>query len=245
MNPPAGIYYVDEHTGQLSYELTYRPVPFTTAFPFRSASFFPSISPATAPSPVGMNASGVEPKVFAASFLDLGRQIPGAEGRPEVSDLPHDHRTEQKVECWVDEEDWFAQGDVYADTDLPTDLPRCFSLVEMSPESTPSPADVKEDAESRAEVVAFEVVELEELEEVPTEEVTTRSYESVRGSKTSKRELQPTTGRQDRPRTRAYTRLMKAQQERLAQGVAMVKTALNDFASTRVRRARLAMTSRS
>ncbi|KAI0770444.1 hypothetical protein C8Q74DRAFT_1218773 [Fomes fomentarius] len=82
MNPPAYLYTVDEY-GELPYELTHRPLPFSAPYPFASASFYPRFFVPAGPSPMRMDTTGLEYKFTAASFIDLDRQVVDSEKQRE------------------------------------------------------------------------------------------------------------------------------------------------------------------
>ncbi|KAI0759013.1 hypothetical protein C8Q74DRAFT_278764 [Fomes fomentarius] len=235
MNPPAYLYTVNEY-GQLPYELTHRPLPFSAPYPFASASFYPRFFVPAGPPPMRMDTTGLESKSTAASFLDLDRQFVDPEKQPQepVSSVPKQDTSEPKPNVWVSEEDWFAGGEVEVEVEVAPNFPRYPTLAEEHQD--PTTTNVQDEATAEEEDVLMEVVSMVSLEASNGSRAQPPLPTSLKRARWCTEDPKVTAAPRKRPRTQAYTSKIKVQQEWLAQGFAKVKTALNRLAPSRLPR---------
>ncbi|KAI0758989.1 hypothetical protein C8Q74DRAFT_1301322 [Fomes fomentarius] len=236
MNPPAYLYTVNEY-GQLPYELTHRPLPFSVPYPFASASFYPQFFVPAGPPPMRMDTTGLESKPTAASFLDLDRQLVDWEKQPQepVSSVYKQDTSECKPNVWVSEEDWLAGGEVVVEVEMAPNFPRYPTLAEEHQD--PTTTNVKDEVKAEEEEdVLMEVVSTVSLEVVNGSRAHLPLPTSLKRARWCTEDPKVTAAPRKRPRTQAYTSKIKVQQERLAQGFAKVKTVLNRLAPSRLPR---------
>ncbi|KAI0765027.1 hypothetical protein C8Q74DRAFT_1021108 [Fomes fomentarius] len=240
MNPPAYLYTVDQY-GELPYELTHRPLPFSAPYPFAAASFYPRFSVPASPPPMRMDTTSLEYKFTAASFLDLDRQFVVSEKQPQepVSSVPKQDvsASDRQPNVWVAEQDWFAGGEAEAEVEMSPDFPRYPTLAEehQEPTTTNLQHEVKAEEEKGGLMDVAKRASLEVLNGSRAQLPFPTSPKRVR-SKLDIEDPKLAAAPRKRPWTQANTGKIKAQQEWLAQGFAKVKTALNRLAPNRLPR---------
>ncbi|KAI0770430.1 hypothetical protein C8Q74DRAFT_1275392 [Fomes fomentarius] len=234
MNPPAYLYTVDEY-GELPYELTHRPLPFSAPYPFVSASFYPRLFVPAGPSPMRLDTTGLQYNFTAASFLDLDRQVVDSEKQPQepVSSLSKQDTSERKPDVWVGEDEWFAGGKV--EVEVAPDFPRYPTLAEDNQEATTTNLQDEVKAEEETGVL-MEVVSMVSLEVLNGSRAQLPLPSSPKRVRMCTEDLKVTAAPRKLPRTQAYASKIKRQQEWLAPGFVKVKTALNRLAPSRLPR---------
>ncbi|KAI0758978.1 hypothetical protein C8Q74DRAFT_277638 [Fomes fomentarius] len=236
MNPPAYLYTVNEY-GQLPYELTHRPLPFSAPYPFASASFYPRFFVPAGPPPMRMDTTGLESKSTATSFLDLDRQYVDPEKQPQepVSSVAMQDRSERKPDVWVSEEHWLAGGEIEVEVEMAPNFPRYPTLAEEHQDATTTNVQDEAKAEEEEDVL-MEVVSTVSLEVVNGSRAQLPLPTSLKRARWCTEDPKVTAAPRKRPRTQVYTSKMKVQQEWLAQSFAKVKTALHRLAPSRLPR---------
>ncbi|KAI0758993.1 hypothetical protein C8Q74DRAFT_278076 [Fomes fomentarius] len=235
MNPPAYLYTVNEY-GQLPYELTHRPLPFSAPYPFASASFYPRFFVPAGRPPMRMDTTGLESKPTAASFLDLDRQFVASEKQPQepVSSVLKQDTSGRQPNVWFAEEDWLAGGEVEVEVETAPNFPRYPTLAEEHQD--PTTTNVQDGANAEEKDVLMEVVSMVSLDVVNGSRAQLPLPTSLKRARWCTEDPKVTAAPRKRPRTQAYISKMKVQQEWLAQGFAKVKTALNRLAPSRLPR---------